>query len=472
MFRAFHVRPATRGHALAPLLIIVSALVVSGLIFFYYTRKHIEPQPADNTPADQSPAAVSGGSSATSTVKNPATPTDTVIGSKPGQGPANSIFEKPADLGAQFSRILANGDFVAAAKVLSPDDSAQAAATAEVLGKIINGLGFKIDATQKVELIGQTGNIVRISVPLQSPTLGSPPVRLSLDLERDSKTGWKVSQLHLPKELEAALATLPAENNKATPSSVPFMVLDRAPDALGYANEFVRALLKPDYASALKLVNSEKVLPVKLAALCIVFEDGKYELSKDKPLSSTIATESTAWVIARVHSNALGEETEFGLEMEKLDDQWRVGGLNLSKLLGDNARDSSIAGVPYTPLVKNPKGGESIALFYEYDRAELHPRAQKQLDIIADILKASPAKKLRISGYTDAKGTDDYNLDLSKKRAEAVKQYFLTHGVPIAQVETSGFGKQLPLSPNVKADGSDNPEGRSRNRRAEILLDF
>ncbi len=472
MFRAFHVRPATRGHALAPLVIIVSVLVVSTLIFFFYTRKHIELQPEDNTPADQNTVTKSGASPPAMTVKNPATPTATVFGSKPGQVPANSIFEKPTDLGAQFSRVLASGDFAAAAKVLSPDDPTQAAATAAMLEKIIHGLGFKIDATEKVELIGQTGNIVRITVPLQSPAPGAPPVHLSLDLERDSKTGWKVSQLHLPMELEAALATLPAENSKATSSSAPFFVLDRAPDALDYANEFVRALLKPDYATALKLVNSEKVLPVKLAALCIVFEDGKYELSKDKPLSSTIATETTAWVIARVHSDALREETEFGLEMEKLGDQWRVGGLNLSKLLSDNARDSSVAGVPYTPLVKNPKGGESIALFYEYDRAELHPRAQKQLDIIADILKASPAKKLRISGYTDAKGTDDYNLDLSKKRAESVKQYFFTHGVPIAQVETSGLGKQLPLSPNVKADGSDNPEGRSRNRRAEILLDF
>jgi outer membrane protein OmpA-like peptidoglycan-associated protein len=128
--------------------------------------------------------------------------------------------------------------------------------------------------------------------------------------------------------------------------------------------------------------------------------------------------------------------------------------------------------VPYTPLVQNPKGGESIALYYEYDSAVLHPRAQAQLKIVANVLKASPAKKLKITGHTDALGSDTYNIALSQRRAEAVKQFFLDQGVPVAQVETVGFGKTIPLSPNLNPDGSDNPLGRSHNRRAEILLDF
>jgi outer membrane protein OmpA-like peptidoglycan-associated protein len=113
-----------------------------------------------------------------------------------------------------------------------------------------------------------------------------------------------------------------------------------------------------------------------------------------------------------------------------------------------------------------------VALYFEYDSAVLHPRAEKQLDIVSNILKAASHKKLRIGGHTDAKGSDTYNIDLSQRRATAVKQYILSRGVPEEQVETIGFGKSSPLSPNVNPDGSDNPEGRSRNRRAEILLDF
>jgi len=128
--------------------------------------------------------------------------------------------------------------------------------------------------------------------------------------------------------------------------------------------------------------------------------------------------------------------------------------------------------VPYTPLVQRPKGGDSIALYFEYDLATLHPRAQRQLDIIASLLKASPNKKLTIGGFTDAKGTDQYNISLSEHRAEAVRDYLLSRGVPATQVATTAFGKSLPLSPNINPDGTDNPEGRSHNRRAEILLDF
>jgi outer membrane protein OmpA-like peptidoglycan-associated protein len=216
----------------------------------------------------------------------------------------------------------------------------------------------------------------------------------------------------------------------------------------------------------------EKVSPVKLAALCIVFEDGKYRLSDNKPLVATVSTDNTSWVITRVWSESQKQQTEFGLEMEKQGAEWRITGVNLSKLLSDNAKATSADGVPYTPLVQSPKGGDSIALFFEFDQAELHPRAQKQLDIIVGLLKASPTKKLTISGFTDARGSDQYNVGLSARRAVAVKEYLLGHGVPVSQVETSAFGKSLPLSPNVNPDGTDNPEGRSRNRRAEILLDF
>jgi outer membrane protein OmpA-like peptidoglycan-associated protein len=87
-------------------------------------------------------------------------------------------------------------------------------------------------------------------------------------------------------------------------------------------------------------------------------------------------------------------------------------------------------------------------------------------------MKADSSKKLRIAGHTDEKGADYYNINLSRNRAETVKQQLVALGVPAAQVETEGMGKAQPLSPNKKSDGTDDPEGRSRNRRAEIYLDF
>jgi outer membrane protein OmpA-like peptidoglycan-associated protein len=129
-------------------------------------------------------------------------------------------------------------------------------------------------------------------------------------------------------------------------------------------------------------------------------------------------------------------------------------------------------GVPYTPIVTNPKGGESLALYFEYDQSGLHPRAKKQLEIVAALLKSNGARKLHITGHTDALGTDGYNMGLSRGRAQTVKEELVGLGVSPDQVVTEGVGKAAPLGPNQKLDGSDNPEGRSKNRRAEIFLDF
>lgn len=366
-----------------------------------------------------------------------------------------------------------------AAKLITASDPSQEAAALGLLEKL-KELGFKPAGAGQVQVIGQVESAMRLAIPLVKADGMATDARLQIDVEKDPKMGWKITTLHLPKELEAAVAAAPMpaptvnpNGGAPLPAMKPLIVVEnKGPDAITFASDFVKALLKLDYESAKKFVDEEKIPSVKLAGLCIVFEDGKYTLEESKPLLATISTEQTSWIIAKVKSSLRQEETEFGLELEKRNQGWQIIGLNLSKLLADNAKSSASVGIPYTPLVQNPKGGESIALYYEYDSAALHPRAQAQLSIVAGVLKSSPAKKLKITGHTDAMGSDTYNIALSQKRAEAVKQFFLDQGVPVTQVETVGFGKTIPLSPNLNPDGSDNPEGRSHNRRAEILLDF
>ncbi|HEY2573544.1 MAG TPA: OmpA family protein [Verrucomicrobiaceae bacterium] len=504
MKRVRQAGPAQRGNALAPILIILGALAVSGLLFYFFTLKKIEDNrksadteksAATSTPAEVAVAPENKKETPTqgdnSTSKSSAKSATTEAAHP--KAPPTMVFRKPVDLARELTRALAEGDVTGAAKMISPDETAKQDAARRVLEKVFGELGYKPGTPEQAQMIGQVENMIRVTVPLAPRSSGESPSRIMLDLERDPRRGWKVSQIHLPKELESALAALPqsapadaaaaasgapAPPSIATPAGAGRMmdkslfVVDRSPDALVFASDFVDSLLKLDYVGARRFVDQDKIPPVKLAALCIVFEEGKYRLADDRALVATVATDTTSWVITRVISALTNNSTEFGLEMEKTGDEWRVGGLNLSKLLSDNAKVTSAGEVPYSPLVMNPKGGESIALFFELNQAELHPRAKKQLDVVVSILKASPQKKLRIGGYTDALGSDAYNLNLSQRRAEAVKQYFLASGVPPAQVETTGFGKSLPLSPNVHPDGTDNPEGRSRNRRAEILLDF
>jgi outer membrane protein OmpA-like peptidoglycan-associated protein len=409
--------------------------------------------------------------------------------------PISFGFARPLDFGKQMARSLAAGDFATAGKLAAAADPAQAEMAAQLMQKLAE-LGFKPGSEDQVELLGLVENRTRIAVPLMKP--GSPdPVRLQLDIERDERMGWKVAKIIVPKEASTALAVIapsaapamaagsppatpPGASPVPAPPAAPAMVakslfaVEETQDALSFASDFVRLLLEHDFASARKFVDEKKVPVERLVGLCIVFEEGQYRLKPSKPLIVTVANPEVSWVIAQVESESLQQSTEFGLELKRdsASGPWKVGGVNLSQILGSFAQSASKLGIPYTPLVQNPKGGESLALYFEYDRAELHPRAQKQLEVVAGMLKSDPAKKLRITGHTDARGNDSYNIQLSQNRAESVKQKLVALGVPPAQVETTGLGKAQPLGPNQKADGSDDPAGRSRNRRAEIFLDF
>ncbi len=479
-------RRLTHGGA-APIIIIVLALIISALVFFFYTRPKLEKKD-ELTSAEliQTPEV----SSAKPAAMTPPPVTPAVPPVTPPPTPAPSFgFARPLDLAKEMARSLATGDFSRVGSMAAAADPAQATSAAAMLEKLMKTMGAKVGPEDQVELLGMVENKTRVAIPFTLP--GQPEtLRLQMDLERDERMGWKITRLELPKEVAsilpaAAPPAMAANSTQGGPAVPPadtamtvkpksLFAVAEGVDALTFGSDFVRALLTHDFATARKMVDEKKVPAERLAGLCIVFEEGQYEFKPTKPLIITVANPEVSWVVAQVQSQVLQQTTEFGLELQRpnVDQPWRVVGLNLSEILGSFAASASKMGVPYTPIITNPTGGESLALYFEYDQATLHPRAQKQLDIVAGLLKSDPNKKLKIAGHTDDKGTDDYNLNLSRARAETVKVQLVALGVPEAQVITTALGKAQPLSPNQKADGTDDPSGRSKNRRAEIFLDF
>jgi outer membrane protein OmpA-like peptidoglycan-associated protein len=90
---------------------------------------------------------------------------------------------------------------------------------------------------------------------------------------------------------------------------------------------------------------------------------------------------------------------------------------------------------------------------------------------VVEIIGQYPKARITIDGYTDAKGADAYNLQLSEKRAASVKSWLVQKGgVDGKRIKTKGWGKANPVAPNTNPDGSDNPEGRQKNRRVEITV--
>lgn len=471
------------GGSLVPVIIVVAALALSTAIFFLFTKKKMEAQKEASSKAAEKTAAVAAPKTAPATDKAspaPATPAPAAPPPAPPK-PASPAFAfaRPLDLGRQLMRSLSTGDFATAGKLASTTDAEQSDSVAKLFEKLAS-MGYKPAGEDQAELLGLVEDRTRIALPFVMPG-SQETVRIQLDLERDERMGWKVAKATLPKAMSSAVAAAPMPAvpaaNPSAPAAVPakpIFGVDDGTDALAFASDFVRHLLKHDFTAARAYVDEKKVPAERLVGLCIVFEEGQYNLNPAKPLIVTIANPEVSWVIAQVQSESLQQNTEFGVELKRADiaQPWKVAGLNLSDILGSFAKSASKLGVPYTPIVKNPKGGESLALYFEYDRAELHPRALKQLEVISALMKADPSKKLRIAGHTDEKGEDDYNIRLSRDRAEAVKKQLAALGVPADQVETTGLGKAQPLSPNKKSDGTDDPEGRSHNRRAEIYLDF
>jgi outer membrane protein OmpA-like peptidoglycan-associated protein len=112
------------------------------------------------------------------------------------------------------------------------------------------------------------------------------------------------------------------------------------------------------------------------------------------------------------------------------------------------------------------------ANMFAVNEAKILPSAQGPLTEIAKAVKEVVAeqspedvgRRMQLIGYTDSTGTDEHNLDLSKRRAEAVKQFFGQHGLNAANIETDGKGEADPIADNETA------KGRAQNRRVEIII--
>ena len=95
---------------------------------------------------------------------------------------------------------------------------------------------------------------------------------------------------------------------------------------------------------------------------------------------------------------------------------------------------------------------------------ELLPAARERLAKVSGIVLAYPSLHLAVEGHTDSVGGDEYNQNLSERRAQSVRDYFVQQGVSANAIEAKGFGKTEPIASN------DTAEGRAQNRRVELVL--
>jgi len=113
------------------------------------------------------------------------------------------------------------------------------------------------------------------------------------------------------------------------------------------------------------------------------------------------------------------------------------------------------------------KGRATLDVEFDFDKAVVKPKYNKDIQSVAEVMKKYPDLKIVIEGHTDNIGGKKYNLNLSQKRAEAVKNVMVTkYNIDPSRITAKGFGLSKPIASNATK------EGRQKNRRVEAAVDY
>ena len=113
----------------------------------------------------------------------------------------------------------------------------------------------------------------------------------------------------------------------------------------------------------------------------------------------------------------------------------------------------------------NPQTGAALSriFYFDYDKATLQPESLAILEQHAAFLRASPDRRVTVDGFTDERGTREYNLALGERRADAVATFLVSQGVRRSQMDVVSYGEERP------ADPGHSESAWAKNRRAELV---
>jgi len=156
-------------------------------------------------------------------------------------------------------------------------------------------------------------------------------------------------------------------------------------------------------------------------------------------------------------SRRSGEMTEEQLATEKK-----------ARLSAEQRAADAMAALAKLAAVKEEPRGMVITLsgsvLFASGKAALLPEARKKLDQVAEVLLTTRERHLIIEGHTDSQGSESYNMDLSQRRADAVRNYLVQRDYQADRIQANGLGEGQPIADNGSA------EGRANNRRVEIII--
>jgi outer membrane protein OmpA-like peptidoglycan-associated protein len=163
------------------------------------------------------------------------------------------------------------------------------------------------------------------------------------------------------------------------------------------------------------------------------------------------------------------QKVEIAQEAARLkvaEDQVKTAGADRDKVLLQ-ARTAEADRLRSELNAKQTDRGMTITLgdvLFDTGKAQLKSGSQRSLEKLAQFLKENPQRKVSVEGFTDSVGGDDFNQELSERRANAVREALVGIGVSMDRINARGYGKAFPVA------GNESSAGRQLNRRVEIVV--
>jgi outer membrane protein OmpA-like peptidoglycan-associated protein len=282
-----------------------------------------------------------------------------------------------------------------------------------------------------------------------------------------------------PTELHTARDAFKKAEGSAAPQLAPVQ-LDEARQALTKAET---AFKDGDDDQDIKDFSYVAQRKAELALSATNLEQAKRDASQaknDKETTQTALLNATEAKLSKTKSELQTTQWSAAEDKRRLDEAAKRGKEEVARVEKQLAEEkaarqeaekkaaAAMASLAEIAKVKEESRGVVITLsgsvLFATGKSELLPVAQDKLGEVAKALKDQGFKKIIVEGHTDARGSATQNTELSRARAETVRSYLVTRGIPSDKIEATGIGSNRPIADN------NTPDGRANNRRVEIVV--
>jgi OOP family OmpA-OmpF porin len=169
---------------------------------------------------------------------------------------------------------------------------------------------------------------------------------------------------------------------------------------------------------------------------------------------------------AAIGGASIGAGVGYGTKNDGAGAGAAVGGAALGGTVGWLIGDH-MCQVPPEPPPPPPPAPKRIETLngpgFEFNKATLTPEGRTHVDHAVQVMRDNPTMHVSVEGHTDSIGSDAYNMKLSQRRADSVRDYMIDHGIAASRITTAAYGETRPIASN------DTESGRAENRRVEII---